>query len=267
MPENNHGAATRSVALNGWFGVLVTTLTLLIAPIAYAQGKSALAMDAKAAGLLDFIGSLEAPKGYDSYSYYASAPPPKPLTQMTIAQVLAWQDRIDPTSRSEAAGRFQIMPETLRETVKLHGVNTSLRFDEATQNRLGLLVLAKRGWHPDRTDYPAMANRLALEWAALPLVTGPNRGKSAYRSTKSVKNRAQTTPAIFLNVLKNGAASKVVMRAVKLSRTARRVTTSGSVRIKKNGLYRVETRKTSVTGGDITPSKVITYLSDPYQMN
>ena len=58
----------------------------------------AIVVDAKTAGVLDFIGSIEAPAGYNAYSYYASSPPPKPLTTMTISEVLAWQERIDRTS-------------------------------------------------------------------------------------------------------------------------------------------------------------------------
>ena len=225
-------------------------------------------IDLKTAGLLNFIGTLEAPKGYDSYSYYAAAPPPKPLTTMTIRQVLAWQDRIDARSKSEAAGRFQIMEDTLRGLVRSNGVNPNLVFNEATQNRLGMMLLKRRGWNPNGQDYVAMANSIAKEWAALPLVSGPNKGQSVYRNLKGPKNRAQTTPGIYLDVLKNSSKSNAVSRAVKLSRTHRRVASIESRGVKIRRISSVKTtKKSNVTGGSITPSKIIVFSTDPFQLD
>ena len=258
----------RSMDLRAALQILSVMLVLsLSATLAAANSMPATALSPKAASLLEFIGTLEAPDGYDSYSYYASAPPPKPLTQMSIAEVLAWQDKIDQTSKSEAAGRFQIMNYTLRDIVKQHGINPDLRFDKNTQNRLALLLLERRGWHPDNTDYISMANSIAHEWAALPLVSGPNKGKSAHHNTKGAKNRAQTSPAIFLDVLKNGTNAQTALRAVKLSRSARRIASVDHGSFSLRQVYRVETPKAAVTGGAITPSKVIVYTIDPYQQD
>jgi hypothetical protein len=253
-------------------GVALQVLSVMLAlsasaTVVAANSTSASTLSPKVANLLDFIGALEAPDGYDSYSYYASAPPPKPLTQMSIAEVLAWQDKIDPTSKSEAAGRFQIMNYTLRDIVKQHGINPNLRFNEETQNRLALLLLERRGWHPDSTDYISMANSIAHEWAALPLVSGPDKGKSAHHNTKGAKNRAQTSPAAFLDVLKNGSNAQTVLRAVKLSRSARRIASVDNGTFSVRQIHRVETAKPTVTGGAITPSKVIVYTIDPYQQD
>lgn len=225
-------------------------------------------LDAKTSNLLEFIGTLEAPGGYDSYSYYAAAPPPKPLTKMTIAEVLAWQDRIDARSKSEAAGRFQIMEDTLRPLVRNHGIDPRQLFDVNMQNRLAVILLQRRGWNPQSPNHIAMANSLAKEWAALPVVSGPNKGKSYYRNHKGARNRAQTTPAIFLDVLKNGTNATAVLKAVKLSRSYRRVASikNRSVTIESiTRVKRVKTRK--VKGGDIEQSKVIVFNTDPFKLD
>ena len=108
---------------------------------------------------------------------------------MTVREVLAWQDRVDRYSKSEAAGRFQIIEDTLRGMVRKHGIDTSQLFDVAMQNRLAMILLDGRGWNPNSKAYVKMANSLAEEWAALPLVSGPNKGLSAHHHDKRAKNR------------------------------------------------------------------------------
>lgn len=109
--------------------------------------------------------------------------PPKPLTEMTIGQVLAWQDRIDPRYRSEAAGRYQILEDTLRGLYEEAGLTMGDRFDKAGQDRLAEALLRRRGLAQYRTgaiSAHTFANNLAKEWASLPCVTGPKKGRSYY---------------------------------------------------------------------------------------
>ena len=247
--------------------IAVLLCALVLAQSTAAAPKTIGTLDAKTSNLLEFIGTLEAPGGYDSYSYYAAAPPPKPLTQMTIAEVLAWQDRIDARSKSEAAGRFQIMEDTLRPLVQSEGINTGRLFDVEMQNRLAVLLLKRRGWDPSAQNHIAMANSLAREWAALPVVSGPNKGKSYYRNTKGARNRAQTTPDIFLDVLKNGSKTTAVLKAVKLSRSYRRVTSIKNRSVTLESMTRVKRVKTrKIKGGEITQSKVIVFNTDPFKL-
>ena len=68
--------------------------------------------------LLDFIANAEH-GGHPDYNAVwggikAKDRPPKKLVEMTIGEVLDWQDMIDPHYKSEAAGRYQIMEDTLR---------------------------------------------------------------------------------------------------------------------------------------------------------
>jgi hypothetical protein len=222
----------------------------------------AIVVDAKTAGVLDFIGSIEAPAGYNAYSYYASSPPPKPLTSMTISEVLAWQERIDRTSRSEAAGRYQIMEDTLRDyLVPTLGLTGREVFNAKTQDRLAYALMLRRGWHPQSSDYIDMANHLAREWAALPLVSGPNRGKSYHRNTKGAKNRAQATPEAFLNVLMNGEDRAMVTAAITLSRKRPKVV----VRPVGDAVVLRSNAKTITTKDGVAASAF--YSVDPYALD
>ena len=60
---------------------------------------------------------------------------------MTVREVLAWQDSIDPKYRSEAAGKYQIMEDTLRDEVGKGSVSLNDVFNASTQDRLGVALL------------------------------------------------------------------------------------------------------------------------------
>ena len=225
-------------------------------------------LDPRTAGMLDFIGSLEAPGGYDVYSHYAAAPPPKPLTKMTVNEVLAWQDRIDAQSRSEAAGRFQIMEDTLRDyLVPTMGLTGREKFTADMQNAMAVVLMQRRGWSPKGTNHIRMGNALAREWAALPLLSGPDTGKSAHHKTKGVRNRALTTPEQFLAVLQDPTQAKAVLTAVKHSpaETSTRVTKLGLGAVRIRTFRRTRpTAPDDLTGGALKPSRVIVFDVDPY---
>ncbi|WP_226779019.1 D-Ala-D-Ala carboxypeptidase family metallohydrolase [Oceaniglobus trochenteri] len=124
---------------------------------------------------LDLIRSVEAPGGYDQV-YGGIAPqdlPPKPLTQMTVAEVLNWQDRIDGKYNSEAAGGYQIMEDTLRDLVRSEGLTGGELFDAAMQDRLAIALMRRRGlddFLAGTISAETFGNNLALEWAGLPRV-------------------------------------------------------------------------------------------------
>jgi hypothetical protein len=109
--------------------------------------------------------------------------PPKPLCTMTVAEVLAWQDSIDPLYPSEAAGRYQIMEDTLRVTALAAGVKLTDRFDERTQDNLAVHLMRGRGLNfylNGEITAEQFANQLAREWASLPVVSGRKKGRSFY---------------------------------------------------------------------------------------
>lgn len=166
--------------------------------------------------LLNFIGNKES-EGYDDISGLVSKTryPTKPLTQMTIQEVLDWQESIDASQGSEASGRYQIMEDTLRgynndlSTAQGNPLYTRASlsagdlFSPINQDKMAVVLLEGRGltrFLNGELTREQFANNLASEWASLPLVTGPNTGRSKYAGD-SVGNRALTSVAEFLSVI------------------------------------------------------------------
>lgn len=136
-----------------------------------------------------------------------SVAPPKPLTEMTVNEVLAFQqEMIRGGAESGAVGAYQIIPKTLRSLVNKMGLNGNERFDKSLQDSMATDLLNRRGYASFRDgtiSRERFANNLAAEWASLPLVTGPNAGRSRYAGVGS--NRASARPEDVLAAL-DGAA-------------------------------------------------------------
>lgn len=93
------------------------------------------------------------------------------LTSMTVSQVLAWQDEIDRFYPSEAAGKYQILEDTLREFA---GRILNKAFDAQMQDHIALKLIRRRGLSKVSSgalSVEAFCNNLAKEWASLPVVT------------------------------------------------------------------------------------------------
>lgn len=157
---------------------------------------------AGAALLLDFIGDIEAPRGYNTIYGNNQDKLRKPVTKMTVDEVLAaqpgWSRRYD----SSATGRYQFMHETLGGLKTQLGLRGSQVFDGDLQDRLAYHLLKRRGFeaymagHIDRTEF---AKRLAMEWASLPVLEPCEgqkrrvvRGQSYYAGDG--RNRSLVTP-------------------------------------------------------------------------
>ena len=158
-------------------GVLIDRLPDLVAPQVAGAGRGL-------RPLLDLIGRAEAPRGYDQYfgGIRPEHAPPRPLTHLTVKQVLDWQDSIDRYYISEAAGRYQVMEDTLRGLVPGQ-VSPSALFNAATQDGIAEVLMERRGlsrYRAGRLSAEGFANNLAKEWAGLPVVSGPKKGRSYY---------------------------------------------------------------------------------------
>lgn len=142
--------------------------------------------------LLSFIASGEG--GYNSMNqgtrdgrivgstHNAASKLGKNLTDMPIGEVMAHQS--SSPRRLFAAGRYQIIPETMKGILPSSGLSTSDLFNQANQDRLGIALIRQRkvawdyltGKHNDRN---AAMLGLAKTWASLP---DPRTGKSFYGS-------------------------------------------------------------------------------------
>lgn len=159
----------------------------------------------QAAPLLAFIRQPESGGNYDIVwgGIKNRHRPPQPLTTMTIRQVLNWQDSIDRLYRSEAAGAYQILEDTLRGLYQTAGLTDRAIFDRDTQDRLATALLIRRGYLKFlRGDLSTedFANNLAKEWASLPVVSGPKKGQSYYGGDGL--NRAHVTVDAVLDAVR-----------------------------------------------------------------
>lgn len=167
--------------------------------------------------VLDLIGSVEAPQGYNQVYSGVRVTPPAPLTTMTVREVLAWQREASRTAVSSAAGRYQVIRATLENQVTRGVVSLDDRFDRRTQDRIGRALLDATGYRNGSTD-PAVANRISGVWAALPRVSGPGRGVSTYEGVAG--NHALLTAESFEAFLACEIGIDDVDRLVALGRVA-----------------------------------------------
>ncbi|WP_336810948.1 hypothetical protein [Bosea sp. MMO-172] len=172
---------------------------------------------AGAALLLDFIGQTEAPRGYDTIYGNNQGKLPKPLTGMTIGEVLTAQPGWTKSFGSSAAGRYQIMKATLEGLLadpKL-GLTRSMRFDANLQDRLGFHLLKRRGYAAfmaGQIGLTAFGKSLAQEWASFPVLSATQgnkrkveRGQSYYAGDGV--NKALVKPETVEVVLFNARAA------------------------------------------------------------
>ncbi|WP_321363541.1 hypothetical protein [uncultured Celeribacter sp.] len=135
-------------------------------------------------GLLGLIGGVEAPQGYNQVYGGSKIATPKPLTQMTVGEVLDWQRQsIAAGSASSAAGRYQFLRKTLNDLVNAGYARKSDLFTPELQDRLAVALMERRGlsdYQSGRITETQFANNLAREWASLPVVTGSSAGSSYY---------------------------------------------------------------------------------------
>ena len=149
---------------------------------------------------LNLMGNLEGPRGFGTVSDFVPALPERPLTEMTLAEVLYYQREIRAMGTiSSAVGRYQFIYLTLRDLVETHGISDSLVFDGEVQTYLARFLMHNCGFFDRATPEVQLANCLAGVWAALPLVSGPQRGQSAYADDGV--NKAFVAPQIVVDVL------------------------------------------------------------------
>ena len=213
--------------------------------------------------LLALVRALEAPRGYDDYERRIPLAPPKPLTAMTLGEVLDWQSRVrDAGAPSTAAGGYQVIRATLARLVRQHGLDRTALFDPAMQDRLARLLVAECGDPGPPSRHPHVADCLAGIWAALPLTSGPRKGQSAYRGVAS--NRALTDPETVLAVL---GGRPVALPEGSPERGAPAPADAAVLAFGAVRLRRIQSAVRAATGtGTLTPS-IRDWSFDPYAVD
>lgn len=171
---------------------------------------------APAAYLLNFIGDIEAPRGYDTIFGNNQDKLPRPITQMTLKEILNSQAGWSKRFGSSATGRYQFMRDTLLGLAKQFDLKAEQVFDADFQDWLGYKLLLRRGyaaWIAGTKSDAAFALELAKEWASLPVlgaVKGAHReltrGQSYY--TGDPLNKSLVSPERVENALRAAKGMK-----------------------------------------------------------
>lgn len=130
-------------------------------------------MDPKARKLLDFISIPESRGKYDVIYGFRQNRLAKPITQMTLGELIEHQKVWGQQWGSSAAGKYQIIRPTLEGLVRQLNLPLSIKFDEKTQDLMGLTLLEGRGWYSflkGNISVEKFALNLAKEWASLPVL-------------------------------------------------------------------------------------------------
>lgn len=161
---------------------------------------------------LELLGFLEGPQGYNDITGFTNLRPVRPVSQMTIQEVLDFQMMLrQKGAKSSAMGRYQFIYKTLDYLVKLHDMDTNQLFDKRMQDHLARLEMARCGFYDRTLDVREVGDCLAHTWAALPLLTGKNRGKSRYVETGI--NSARTSPEVMEAILRARSVKDVLQVA------------------------------------------------------
>jgi hypothetical protein len=132
-------------------------------------------------GLRDMMASNEeSRRGYDSYynDFQSDHParPDKPLSQMTLDEVYAYQDKLHRATREKdgqgntPVGRYQFTKSTLQEAQRRLGVSSDHVFDQVLQDALADNLLNRRGFDKyanGEISASRFHGNLANEWASI----------------------------------------------------------------------------------------------------
>ncbi|MFD2175684.1 hypothetical protein [Rhodobacter lacus] len=175
-------------------------------------------MTKEVSGLMAYIYQHEAAGNYNRWQDGARIRGSKPLTEMTVGEVLAVQREnllLPKGQQFTAAGAPQIIYSTLMDEVRKGTVKETDLFNPETQDRLTVSRMKARGLDRYMAGQIGMAEfgtNLAMEWAALPVLKDTYRGNvfvpmgSGYYGGVST-NKAQTSASAsqFSQVLQNPA--------------------------------------------------------------
>lgn len=173
---------------------------------------------AAAKQLLDFIAGYEAPKGYDTVYANKMAWMPKPLTSMTLDEVIAQGPSRTKRFGSSACGRYQFMTATLKSLKAELRLGGRELMAPVLQDRLGYQLLKRRGFErfmAGGLSVTGFGLNLAKEWASFPVLAATMgqrrpvaRGQSFY--VGDGLNKALVPPEAVERALRDLRAAPVV---------------------------------------------------------
>ena len=183
---------------------------------------------AGAAILLDFIRKTEVGRvdraSYDVIYGNNQGKLPKPITSMTIGELVDAQADFTRRFKSSASGGYQFMRKTLQDLARELGLSGKQMFDPDLQDRLGYHLLKRRGYEAFMSGQIStieFGRRLAMEWASFPVLAKTlgggkdrsgklldlmvDRGQSYYAGDPL--NKALVKPEVIESLLKTVKAT------------------------------------------------------------
>ena len=178
---------TRNDASFGQAAIVSTTPILVNEPVAVA--------------LLDLIGSVEAPGGYNQrYAEPSSGPFKYDLINMSINDVIDLPAN-KPRGKvaSTASGRYQFLSTTLRSVKDKLNLTGDEHFDPPMQDRLAYQLLINRGyerWKQGEITDIAFGKNIAQEWASFPVLADTVRNGKTIKAGGSYYGGDGTNKAL-----------------------------------------------------------------------
>lgn len=182
--------------------------------------------------LLDLIYRTETGRGppacYDTIIGHREGQLRKPITAMTLDELMAAQRTWGKKWKSSAAGAPQIIRSTLAMLVKRLGLSGRETFSADMQDRMAFELLAMRDWRKfvaGEISLTAFGNALAREWASFPVLTASQgthgklaRGQSFYdgdglNAARVKPEQVEATLRLALQVEKKPVEASVVAEA------------------------------------------------------
>ncbi|WP_376711357.1 hypothetical protein [Pseudochrobactrum lubricantis] len=169
---------------------------------------------AGAAILLDFIRKTEVGRtdraSYNVIYGHNQGKLSKPITSMTIGELVDAQASFSKRFKSSASGGYQFMRKTLQDLSRELRLNGRQTFDPDLQDRLGYHLLKRRGYEEFMAGTISIiefAKQLAMEWASFPVLAATKgqhqqlkRGQSYYHG--DALNKALVKPEAIEAVLR-----------------------------------------------------------------
>lgn len=151
--------------------------------------------------LINIIYQVEARWNPNIIFWGSKIHPPKPITEMTVREVRAFQDRmISSGSKSSAVWAPQIIRKTMDAAIESWILSPNEKFDVEAQNRFTLAKMDERGLSKFKNGQISEAKfmeNLSMEWASLPK---DMNGRSYY--DWDGLNKSLVSPQVILRQLK-----------------------------------------------------------------
>jgi hypothetical protein len=176
--------------------------------------------------ILDMIGKAETGKiGEDAYNAWNGGMPKEwigqNLSNKTLAEIMKMQES-NPTKGTEAAGKYQFMPNTLKELATGFKLDTSKKFSADMQDELALMRIHQmRGSSLNKLLEGSIGtdefNKAILpEWAGVPATT-----KQVYDKNGGKQNVVETGQSYYDGTFYKGSREAALNKATITAEIAR----------------------------------------------